>query len=388
MARRIWHIVVAIAGFWGVGMYLAYSVSALVPSNLNSRWWLVEGSGFGSPLNSAVSALEEFNGYVYAGTNHTLQTEIWRSEDGLVWTGLVTNTTTEIHPPYLGSLVLDFAVFENYLYASTLYRAQGGAIWRSPNGIDWTQVVTRNAVYQFFLPFQVYSHTLYVTANTETTAGSQDAEMWRTTDGFSWQVTPLIGLVPRTMAVFDDWLFVGGSDLTTTQAVIWRTDGSLWTEVTDGLTTSTDSAITSLASFQGWLYAAKHDRNSASGYSPLALWRSSNGFEWLPVTSDSLEKINSGSTGLLRSTLVGSRECLYLFTYDLLSGGDVWQSANGIDWDQVGYDGWGDSAARGATASSIAIYQDRLLVGVVRPSPGQLWLFLPHTLSLPEVFKN
>ena len=386
MIRRILLGVVALAGLLSLGLHIVSAASTTTSAGLNWRWRLIDGTGFGSSFNRSVSALGAFNGALYAGTNNDLQAEIWRSDDGLAWTGLVTNTTGVVQPPYLGAAILDFAVFEDNLYASTLYRAQGGAIWRSPDGIAWTQVVTRNdSLFQVFLPFQVYSHTLYTLASTD----YQTAEIWQTVDGVTWQSTFLAEMIPYTLAVFDGWLYAGGRNSATTAATIWRTDGSLWTAAADGLDASADASINSLAVFHGWLYAAQHTRDATSGYTSLTVWRSSNGVEWIPVTSESIDRINSGSGGLTRSTLVEFQDRLYLFTYDLLSGGDVWSSGNGVDWEQVGFDGWGDTETRGATASSIAIYRNRLFAGAAYlPDPSQLWLFLPQTRFLPVVVHN
>ncbi len=38
---------------------------------------------------------------------------------------------------------------------------------------------------------------------------------------------------------------------------------------------------------------------------------------------------------------------LFLFTYDLSAGGDVWRTSDGKYWEQVGFDGWGDPNTRG-----------------------------------------
>ena len=59
-------------------------------------WEQVNGNGFGDPQTGEVTALEEFNGDLYAGTYNPIDpgrlydgAQIFRSPDGVTWTGMI-----------------------------------------------------------------------------------------------------------------------------------------------------------------------------------------------------------------------------------------------------------------------------------------------------------
>jgi len=355
--------------------------------NMNVHWQLVNGNGFGTDRNFNLPAIEEYNGFLYAGTNNTLETEIWRSVDGITWTGVMTNDGVHIHNPYIGALTLDFAVFDGYLYASTLYRAQGGAIWRSPDGLSWTPVITRHqSLYQFFSPLQVYSNTLYVIANT-TNILTQTAEVWQTMDGLSWHASSLEDFDPYTFSVFNGHLYAGGRDRANQNAALWYTDGITWTQVLHDMGTPPTSTIISLAEFQGELYAARLDNGFTPPY--LDLWHSQDGVDWTEIET-ATQAINSQAGTLMASSALSVFDGqLFLFTYDLSAGGDVWRTSDGKYWEQVGFDGWSDPNTRGPNGrNSIVDFQGNMFVGVTSLGPSsRLWLFLPEIQYLPLVRK-
>ncbi len=82
-------------------------------------WQQVNSNGFGDPQAPEVSALEAFNGYLYAGTHNPVNpapgqlydgAQIFRSPDGSSWTPVTQpgfGNTHDIAPP----AILDFLVF-------------------------------------------------------------------------------------------------------------------------------------------------------------------------------------------------------------------------------------------------------------------------------------
>ena len=105
-------------------------------------WQQVNSDGFGDQDAGEVTALETFNGYLYAGTHNPIDPEplydgagIFRSPDGVAWTSVIDpgfGNTHDIAPP----AILDFIVFNNRLYAST-GRGNASQIWRTLNGTIW-----------------------------------------------------------------------------------------------------------------------------------------------------------------------------------------------------------------------------------------------------------
>ncbi len=358
------------------------------PANQNVGWQLVNGDGFGNNCNSSLPALEEFQGFLYAGTNNTLETELWRSTDGLNWTGVLTNDGIHTHTPYIGAMTVDLAVFDGYLYASTLYRGQGGALWRTLDGLSWTPVITRTpGLYQVYSPMQVYSGSLYLIANT---AGlTQTSEIWQNQDGLAWQVSSPDDFDAYTLAVFDGRLYAGGKDRPAGSSALWYSERSTWTQALHDMGAPFTSTIISLVEYQGELYAARLNQGYSKPY--LDLWHSPDGEHWTAIAA-ATQAINAQAGTLLSSTALFALDGkLFLFTYDLNAGGDVWRTRNGTDWEQVGFDGWGDAHTHGANGrNSIADFHGHLLVGASANlgSGSQLWLYLPEILYLPVVSKN
>ena len=105
-------------------------------------WEQVNSNGFDDQDAGEVTALAAFNGYLYAGTHNPIDPEplydgagIFRSPDGVTWTSVILpgfGNTHDIAPP----AILDFIVFNNRLYAST-GRGNASQIWRTQNGLIW-----------------------------------------------------------------------------------------------------------------------------------------------------------------------------------------------------------------------------------------------------------
>jgi hypothetical protein len=361
--------------------------TSTTPVNPIVHWQLVNGNSFENGRNFDLPALEEYKDFLYAGTNNLLETEIWRSVDGLSWTGVMTNDGVHTHSPYIGALTLDFTVFDGYLYASTLYRAQGGAIWRSPDGLSWTPVITRDQdLYQVFSPLQVYYDNLYVIANT-TDNITQTAEVWQTTDGLSWYASLLEDFDAYSFSVFNGHLYAGGRDRLNQNSALWYTDGITWTQALHDMGAPLTSTIISLAEFRGELYAARLNKGFTPPY--LDLWYTQDGVDWTEIET-ATQAINSQAGTLMASSALFVFDGhLFLFTCDLSTGGDVWRTSDGIYWEQVGFDGWGDPNTRGANGrNSIVDFQGGMFVGATSLGPSsRLWLYLPETVFLPQVSK-
>jgi hypothetical protein len=75
-----------------------------------------------------------FNGYLYAGTvNFDEGGQIWRSSDGTEWTQMNFGDANN-------KAVYPRGVFDDYLYVGTFNSVTGGEIWRSSDGTVWAQV--------------------------------------------------------------------------------------------------------------------------------------------------------------------------------------------------------------------------------------------------------
>src|SRR3990172_4464562 len=138
-------------------------------------WQQVNSNGFGNLQTGEVSALEAFNGYLFAGTHNAIEfARIYRSPEGLTWTPVSQpgfGITHDIAPP----AILDLAVFKGRLYASTGRGDGPGQIWRALDGVNWAPMVIAG----FYDPdtvditaFVIYNNFLYAGA-TNLVSGAQ-----------------------------------------------------------------------------------------------------------------------------------------------------------------------------------------------------------------------
>lgn len=183
----------------------------------SGSWSQAVVNGFGDADNSDILSLEEFDGYLYAGTWKTATGgEVWRSNDGTIW--------TQVNVEGFGSsdnwAVISFAAFGGYLYAGTYNDSTGGQVWRcgACNGSDWNEVVgngfgdAKNMVFALI----TFDNALYVVTGDRTL--NTEMEVWRTRDGTTWeQVNPdgfgdsnnCAPYWDNSVAVFNDSLYVG-----------------------------------------------------------------------------------------------------------------------------------------------------------------------------------
>ena len=181
-----------------------------------STWQQVNSSGFGDPGTGEVTALEAFNGYLYAGTHNPIDPEplfdgaqIFRSPDGASWSAVTQpgfGNSHDIAPP----AILDFTVFGSNLYAST-GRGNASQIWRSQNGTTWAPMdVTgfSNPDNVDMTVLGVYSGMIYAGITNQITG----AQIWHsfTGDNNSWtqMVVPAVADSRITgMAEFNGGLY-------------------------------------------------------------------------------------------------------------------------------------------------------------------------------------
>jgi PKD repeat protein len=157
-------------------------------------WTRVISNGFGTPDTQVIPGLTAFNGYLYAGTNnyhwtslpnHYVGGAVWRTSDGNVWTQISANGFGDPKNYEVSAI----EAFNGYLYASTRMSNSAGVgneIWRCQlcDGSDWSKVVDNglgDSSAYYASGFVVSGQWLYWAA------GSQNGmTMDRTTNGTDW----------------------------------------------------------------------------------------------------------------------------------------------------------------------------------------------------------
>jgi sugar lactone lactonase YvrE len=290
------------------------------------HWSPVITNGFGITRNFGIDQLYEFNGQLYAGTSaDNLQgAEILRSNDGTNWSPVVTGGFGDT----TNTSVDHFAVFSNTLYVSAQsFVTHGFEIWRSTTGNsgDWTRVISNgfgigpNNAGAFLT---VYQGLLYAGVFNE----PNGAQLWRSSDGLNWTqiISGGLGAANSSFASFAQFngnLYLGTRNLTQ-GAQIWRSpDGLVWSPVASGGLGDTNSVRDyGLIVFGGKLYT--YLLNAVTG---VQVWRTDDGTTWVPVEKDGWGDSNSnGMTNYSKGVTIFNGN-LYFGTSNSAQGGELWE---------------------------------------------------------------
>lgn len=351
-------------------------------------------NGFGDPQNRSIFSLGPFGGQLYAGTYNLSGNgaQLWRTGDGVTWTPVM---TTGLGNAY--NVAVDHVLeFNSNLYAGTVAdEVNGGEVWRSDNGLNWTRVVsqgfgdpTNAEVYRF----AIFNNQLY--ASTWSWTDTHGTELWRSGTGNAgdWMRVAYNGfngdannVAALSLEVFNGNLYAGTWN-TGTGGEVWRSNnGTTWTQVnTDGFGTANNRGVSALTAFKGYLYAATRGNPDVAGDE---VWRCQvcNGGDWTKVVNNGFGNTDTNAAAALE-VLNGY---LYLVAGNESTGVEVWRTADGADWQQLGFGGFGDSN-NGQTYwdNSIAVFNGSLFIGTWNDANGgEVWMTL-HQVYLPLVVRG
>jgi hypothetical protein len=95
--------------------------------------------------------------------------------------------------------------------------------------------------------------------------------------------------------------------------------------------------IASFASFNGALYVSSLFTFDEAGNTPAQVWRSFDGLNWEPVTLDGF-----GDPGNIATWSFGQKDSFLYIGMGNGNGGQIWRTKDGMDWQAVTQDGLGD----------------------------------------------
>ena len=345
-------------------------------------WQQVNSNGFGDPQELEVSALEPFNGYLYAGTHNLVAPgpvpifdggRIFRAPDGVTWAPVTQPGFGNPHDS-AAPAILDFVVFGNQLYASTGWGGNPGQIWRTSNGVSWAPMVTSgfgDPDIHDITALAVYNGMIYAGASSQVSR----AQIYRSYSGDSsaWNpVAPPTSTMPGAsvtgLTVFNSALWATVESEAPVQ--IWRTSGGAWTVVNSNGFGNSDTIQTGgMAVFGGYLYVGVG--NTADG---PQLWRTNNGTGWTQVTSPISVDPNNQQVEMVSVF----ENYLYVSVKNTVTGLEVWRTADLVTWEQVNADGFGDSNNTGTNRSSAsANFLNQFYVGTSNSvTGGEVWRML------------
>ena len=299
-------------------------------------------NGLGDPNNHSIVHLTEFNGNLYASTNNWDNTlnnthggQILRSSNGLNWTSVVTQGFGD---PTNGEIDR-FAVFNNQICASTesYTTTHGAEIWCSSTGNsgDWTRAATNgfgNANNSYVGALETFNGYLYAgTANwNRTTMTTTGSEVWRTNNGITWTQVSTSGFGTTdnnfiaALKSFNGYLYASPGSLSGNGAQVWRCqacDNSDWTKVVDnGFGNVGTHRCSTLEVFDGRLYCGVD--NDITG---MEVWRTTDGTNWNQVGFAGFGDSNNTGPGWYNSVAVFNNR-LYIGTLNSANSGEIWRN--------------------------------------------------------------
>jgi hypothetical protein len=336
-------------------------------------WEQVNINGFGSRWMENIPSLAVFHDALYAGTsNYSADIHhVFSTTDGTTW---------QEGTQDLGGGISTLKTFNNLLIAGTWE----GLLWSSPDGAAWTNVFTTT---HGFASFSVYNNIMF--AGTYTNSSEEGANIYKSTNGTDWTPFVINGNGDPTAAgvlsgaTFKGNHYFGVADWSGTGgARIWRTDGTTVTEVMEGgFEDPGNLAPGGMAAFNDWLYVSVANQVSTQ------VWRSNSG------NADSWTwafEFFQGTNGVKdRTGLIVYNNQLYLTAQNDWTGMSVWRTEDGLDWQRIGFGGFGDSNSVWTEwGSSLAVFDNRLYIGVNNYASGfKVWRYDPEISWLPLISK-
>jgi hypothetical protein len=271
----------------------------------------------------------------------------------------------------------------------------GGEIWRSTNGLNWTRIITQgfgDPTNAEVFRFAVFSDTLYagtVSAITTTHGG----EIWRSNTGNTddWNRIVVNGFNSdnnnewiNSFESYSGYLYAGTLNQAT-GGEVWRSStGNIgsWIQVnTDGFGDADNVGVTTMSVFGDHLYAGTHHRSGAGAQ----LWRCHicDGSDWEKVVDNGFGNADTRRQPGLR----GFNNRLYFVVGNSTTGMQVWRTANGTAWEQIDFTGFGDSDNRQPLYDApITVFNNGLYIGTSNSiTGGEIWLYLHQRIFLPLI---
>ena len=199
----------------------------------------------------------------------------------------------------------------------------------------------------------------------------------------SWSLisaTAAFGFGDRSIdssAIYNDELYVGVED-SSNGCEVWKYDGANWVQVnTDGFGSKANAYASSMAVYDGKLYAGTCKNTGTIGYTGpfpgCEVWLYDGEMEWSQVNASGFG--DDGKNWGVQCLAV-YEEKLYAGTWNPELGCQVWRYDSGKNWVKTNNNGFKPPAADEShidAALSMAVYEGKLYVGA--NGGGQIWCY-------------
>jgi hypothetical protein len=263
------------------------------------------------------------------------------------------------------------ATFQGKLYASTTDSKTGLDLWRLEEGGIWKKVADTGfgtPELSMLKDMVVYQGKLYAAAGDFDQRAS--GQLWRSVDGSTWEPVTKDGFgnidtySVNNLAIFKNMIYAITSS--STGLSIWRSksgDAGTWEKVIKnnnggnlGLNLFTDDII----EFKGALYLSPQGIGASWFQTPFQVWRSLDGVTWEVVTQDGFGDTGNVSSGKFAIF----KDQLYMGAWHFDGTNHVaelWRSKDGVQWEKVMTGGFGDW--HNLRSHSLVIFGGQLYVG-------------------------
>jgi hypothetical protein len=380
--RKTIHILIAVSV--AAIMIAAMVAPANVAFGIGEIFVKVVDGGIGDINNDRVASMAIYDGHLYVGLNNGVTGgEVWRvsivgDELGTDW--------VQVNDDGFGyddnDRVRALQVFKTKLYAGTRNPSDGCQIWRTgalggPPFTDWTKVGGNGLGHpdnnKRIASMTVYGGDLYAgTANF-----NKGCQVCKSTDGTFWTRVGVRGFgdpdntIASWMISYNGYLYVGTRN-EDTGVEVWRTAGvggppyTDWRQVnSDGFGDAGNRHAASMAVFNGCLYVGTDNEDTGA-----EIWRTA-GVGGPPYTDWAQVNISGfgSSDNIGAMSMAVSDGQLYVGTFSGTGTGELWQTADGVNWNNIPISGfWGNERIATMIAGS-PVY-----LGTGNPDGAEVWM--------------
>ena len=322
-------------------------------------WILVAEHGFGETSNTMVYDFAFFRDKLFIGTfNMASGAEIWYTEDGLKWEKVVSRGFGNPN-----NWAVRLFTYKDKLYAGTMNYRDGLEIWVSEDGLNFNKIVgdgfENGRCYDVNYPI-VFKDRLIIIASSAKKLG---IEVWISDDGLRFRRVVEGGMgdkynkIPyyrREAIPFQNMIYIGTMN-SKSGGEIWRTsDGESWERVVDnGLRNKDNMVLEPSLIFKNKLYAITTNLNG------LEIFRTDDGLRWEKVVE---KGFGYGKYNNVFGSFNSYKDTIYLITQDAdrryfpgnPKGFQLWASKDGEVWRQIGENGFGNIYNYGGTLNIIS----------------------------------
>ncbi len=380
-------VVCLLSIFIGVGGEKTVLANQLAGASGGYQWPPMMTGGFGTVPNTTVSALQVYNGKLYAGTiNGASGGSVWRTTTGTTWEQVVAPGVISL--PNNNYAILAMTVFQNKLYVSTGWggSANDGQVWQfdeaKPVGSQWVKVMD-NTILNGFTAFGIFNNNLYVGA-TVVYANGQGTEIYRSPTGEpnSWTKVVSNGNNSPTsysvnsLVAFNNALYAAVAD-DVKGIQIWKMtlNGAIetWTNVVNNGFGDTTKGIDpgGMTVFNGKLYIGIRNGPLAPATPADSLggkiFSTSDGATWSPAAINGLG--NAQNVKIEGLYVLGTN--FFALTSNPFTGMEVWVSPDGTNWNWTANAGFDNpNNTNPLWNSSVTDFNNHLVVGTNNPTNG------------------